>query len=39
LGLAIKKEYNIVVNRDQQEARKHFASVKSQVEFVTADRK
>ncbi|ROS01590.1 acyl carrier protein [Sinobacterium caligoides] len=36
LGLALKKKYNIVLNADDAESRKHFASVHSLAQLITA---
>jgi acyl carrier protein len=36
LGLAIKKQYNIVLNADNSESRKHFANVNALVQLITA---
>jgi acyl carrier protein len=36
LGLAIKKQYNIVLNADDSESRKHFANVNALVQLITA---
>ena len=39
LGLAIKKKYNIVLDEESQELRKHFASVASLASFIAENRK
>ena len=38
LGVAIKNKYNIVIDADSQETRKHFRSVDSLVSFVVQSR-
>ncbi len=37
LGVAIKKKFNINLSAEDQENRKHFASVQSLIEFISAD--
>jgi len=39
LGLAIKKNYNIVLDEDDEKIREHFASVSSLVRFISANGK
>lgn len=36
LGLAIKKEYNVVLDADDNNARLHFASVNNLATFISA---
>jgi len=38
LGLAIKNKYQITIDADSEETRKHFSSVDSLVQFVTASK-
>lgn len=38
LGLAIKNKYQITIDADSEETRKHFGSVDSLVQFVTASK-
>ncbi|MCG8316626.1 MAG: phosphopantetheine-binding protein [Pseudomonadales bacterium] len=35
LGLAIKNKYNVTIDAESEETKKHFASVNSLVNFVT----
>lgn len=37
LGLAIKKEYNIMIDTDNQDTRQHFSSVASLANFIVAN--
>lgn len=39
LGVAIKKKYNITINSDDADTRKHFGSVKSLAEFIEKNRR
>jgi len=38
LGLAIKNKYQITIDADSEETRKHFSSVDSLVQFVAASK-
>ena len=38
LGLAIKKEYNVVIDADDTETREHFASVANLAKYISANR-
>ncbi|MDA7746960.1 phosphopantetheine-binding protein [Psychromonas sp.] len=38
LGLAIKKQYNVVIDADDTETRQHFASVANLAKFISANR-
>ncbi|MGI2259703.1 phosphopantetheine-binding protein [Shewanella sp. GXUN23E] len=37
LGLALKKQYNIVIDADDTKTREHFASVASLAKYITAN--
>lgn len=39
LGVAIKKKYNVVLQADDSETKKHFASVRSLASFIRASSK
>jgi len=36
LGLAVKKKYNVVLNANDEATKKHFHSVNSLAQFITA---
>jgi acyl carrier protein len=36
LGLAIKKQYSVVIDADDTETRKHFASVENLAKYINA---
>lgn len=38
LGLALQKKYGVKLEADSEETKKHFASVKTLAEFVSANR-
>lgn len=38
LGLAIKKQYNVVLDADDTETREHFASVANLAKYISANR-
>lgn len=38
LGLAIKKQYNVVLDADDTETRQHFASVANLAKYISANR-
>lgn len=38
LGLAIKKQYNIVLDADDTETREHFASVANLAKYISANK-
>lgn len=38
LGLAIKKQYNVVLDADNTETREHFASVANLAKYINANR-
>ena len=38
LGLAIKKQYNVVLDADDTETRTHFASVENLAKYISANR-
>lgn len=38
LGLAIKKQYNVVLDADDSETRQHFASVANLAKYISANR-
>ncbi|MDK2124927.1 phosphopantetheine-binding protein [Parachitinimonas caeni] len=38
LGLALQKRYGVAMSADSEETRRHFASVRTLAEFVTAHR-
>ncbi|MDO6685298.1 MULTISPECIES: phosphopantetheine-binding protein [unclassified Agarivorans] len=39
LGLAIKKKYQIKLDANSEETKKHFASVKALAEFIESEKK
>ncbi len=38
LGLAIKKQYNVVIDADDTETRKHFASVANLAKYISTNK-
>ncbi|TEW54082.1 acyl carrier protein [Psychromonas sp. RZ22] len=38
LGLAIKKQYNVVLDADDTETRQHFSSVANLAKYISANR-
>lgn len=38
LGLAIKKQYSVVIDADDTETRQHFASVENLAKYISANR-
>lgn len=38
LGLAIKKQYNVVINADDTKIREHFASVANLAEYISENK-
>jgi len=38
LGLAIKKQYSVVINADDTETRVHFSSVENLAKYISANR-
>ncbi|KLV04068.1 acyl carrier protein [Photobacterium aquae] len=38
LGLAVKKQYNVVIDADDAKAREHFASVASLAAFISSNK-
>ncbi len=38
LGVAIKKKYNITINSDDADTRKHFESIKNLAKFIEENR-
>jgi acyl carrier protein len=38
LGLAIKKQYSVVIDADDTETRQHFASVANLAKYISANR-
>lgn len=38
LGLAIKKQYNVVIDADDTETRQHFASIANLAKYISANK-